>query len=87
MKWRKMQYALAAYGTVALKRFEDEVPMFCGDVLQHFLFEARKALSLINDRELEELMVFPAEEVEKEKALKRRLEDLDGGLKILEELF
>lgn len=82
-----MQNALDAYGKVALKRFIDVVPMTCGDVLLDFPDKFNACLLLVSDNELEKLISLPPDVVTKRVNLKRKLDDLNEGLKVFNELF
>jgi hypothetical protein len=82
-----MQHALDAYGKVSLKRFIDVVPMTCGDVLLDFPDKFNARLLLVSDKELDKLISLLHDVITKRVNLKRKLDDLNEGLKVFNELF
>lgn len=81
-----MEDALRAYGKVAFKRFIDGVPMICGDAMLQLPQKARLGLSSISDVELERVLSLSSSVLERRKSLELMVQELDKGLKILDDL-
>jgi hypothetical protein len=77
---------LDAYGKVALKRFIDEVPMICGSVLHAYPGHMEESLFDVTADELKKLVSDSREFKSNCTNLKRKFDDLQEGLKILEDL-
>eukprot|EP00980_Cylindrotheca_fusiformis_P004784 scaffold1027_cov108-Cylindrotheca_fusiformis.AAC.3 len=88
----EIQHALSEYGKIALKRFIDNIPMICIEILQEFPKRINAALSNISDEEIDRLLVPPPD-----KTLLLRLvlffveEDVDAlrrrGAKLVPSIF
>ena len=76
----EMQHALDSYGKVALKRFIDNVPMICIEIMQNFADRMNGMLSEITDEEIERLMVAPPILIDTKNNLKRKGDTLDKGI-------
>jgi hypothetical protein len=83
---KDMQHALDAYGKVALKRFIDVVPMTCSEVLHNFPTKFSSSLLPISDQELNRLISIPQDAMTQRKNLKIKLDELNQGLQVFEEL-
>ncbi|KAL7538564.1 LOW QUALITY PROTEIN: hypothetical protein ACHAXR_008639 [Thalassiosira sp. AJA248-18] len=83
----EMQNALNSYGKVALKRFIDNVPMICVEIMQKFADKMNDILSKTTDEEIERFVVAPPNTVDKINKLKRKGDTLDKGIAALSELF
>jgi interferon-induced GTP-binding protein Mx1 len=83
----EMQNALDSYGKVALKRFIDNVPMLCIEIMQHFADEMNDVLSEISDDEINEMVKAPPGIVQKRDKLKRKAEVLKKGIEALGDLY
>jgi len=83
----EMQNALNGYGKVALKRFIDNVPMMCIEIMQKFADKMNDVLSETTDEEIERLVQAPSSIVSKRKTLKRKAETLEKGMAAVRELF
>jgi len=81
-----MEHALDAYGKVSLKRFIDVVPMICSDAMLGFPSKMNKVL-FVADSDLEKLVCGSRDDVEKRERLKRKIADLDEGLKMFDDLL
>jgi len=81
----EMEDALKAYGKVAFKRFIDGVPMICGDTMLSFPEKIRVSLAKVSDEDLEKVLSLSPSDLERRKALKRKLDDLEQGLAILDD--
>eukprot|EP00977_Amphora_coffeiformis_P003507 scaffold657_cov214-Amphora_coffeaeformis.AAC.1 len=83
----QMEDALRAYGKVAYKRFIDGIPMICGDAMLSIPEKIRHSLSTrVSDDELEKVLSLSPRVVAERNALKLKVEELENGLKILDEL-
>eukprot|EP00804_Cyclotella_cryptica_P029618 CCRYP_019043-RA/>CCRYP_019043-RA protein AED:0.03 eAED:-0.02 QI:0/0/0/1/1/1/3/0/737 len=82
-----MQNALNSYGKVALKRFIDNVPMYCIEIMQKFADKMNDILSDISDEEIDRIVSAPLGIVEKRNALKRKSDVLQKGILALRELY
>jgi hypothetical protein len=81
-----MEHVLDAYGKVALKRFIDEVPMICGSVLHRYPDHMEESLFNVTADDLRKLVSDSREFKSNFTNVKRKVDDLQEGLKILEEL-
>jgi hypothetical protein len=80
-----MEHVLDAYGKVALKRSIDEVPMICGKVLHSYSGHMEESLDVTGD-DLRKLLSDSRAFQSNLNNVKRKVGDLQEGLKILEEL-
>ena len=83
----EMQNALNSYGKVALKRFIDNVPMICVEIMQNFADELNDALSEITDEEINRIVVAPSGVIQKRDKLKRKCDVLEKGILALVDLY
>ena len=83
----EMQNALNSYGKVALKRFIDNVPMLCIEIMQKFADEMNNVLSELTDEELNRIVVAPSGVVDRRNKLKRKSDALEQGIIALSELY
>jgi len=83
----EMEDALQAYGKVAYKRFVDGIPMICGDAMLSCPETIRLSLAKVSDEDLEKVLSLSSSDLERREALKRKLNDLEQGLSILDDLF
>ena len=83
----EMQTALNGYGKVALKRFIDNVPMMCIEIMKSFADRMNDVLSEVNDEEIERLLVAPSNIATKRNQLKRKADTLEKGIVALRDLF
>jgi hypothetical protein len=83
----EMQNALNSYGKVALKRFIDDVPMHCIEIMRDFADEMNDVLSEISDDEINEIVKAPPGIVQKRDKLKRKAEVLNKGILALDNLY
>ena len=83
----EMQNALNSYGKVALKRFIDNVPMLCIEIMQSFADKMNDVLSEVTDEEIDRIVSAPSGVVEQRNKLKRKIDVLEKGLFALRELY
>ena len=83
----EMMHALSSYGKVALKRFIDNVPMMCIEIMQKFADEMNGVLSETADEEIDRVVVAPQNVVAKRNELKRKADTLEKGIVALRKLF
>ena len=83
----EMQNALNGYGKVALKRFIDNVPMMCIEIMQEFANQMNSALSDTDEEEIKRLVVAPNNTVAEMSRLKRKADILSKGIDTIRELF
>jgi hypothetical protein len=83
----EMQNALNSYGKVALKRFIDNVPMLCIEIMQEFADEMNDALAELSDEEINRIVVAPCGVIQKRDKLKRKADVLEKGILALGELY
>jgi len=84
----EMLHILDGYGKVAVKRFIDTVPMLCADGLIHGLDDKlNEVLSVISDTDIENILTVPKDEHVKRDNLKRKIETLEEGIRVFDELF
>ena len=82
-----MQYALDAYGKVALKRFIDCVPMKCWGMFRGFPSKAETLFTEFGDEDLRRHLVARSDVRRKIDALEVESRELKAGLEILESLY
>ena len=83
----EMQNALNSYGKVALKRFIDNVPMLCIEIMQNFADKMNDILSEVADEEIERIVVAPSNIATERNQLKRKADTLEKGIVALRDLF
>ena len=83
----EMQYALSGYGKVAFKRFIDNVPMMCIEIMQKFPERMNNILSKTTDEEIERIVVNPPNVISRRNTLKRKVDTLEKGIVALRDLF
>jgi len=83
----EMQNALNSYGKVALKRFIDNVPMMCIEIMQNFADKMNDVLSEVADEEIERIVVAPSNIATERNKLKRKADTLEKGIVALRDLF
>ena len=83
----EMQYALSGYGKVAFKRFIDNVPMMCIEIMQKFPDRMNDILSKTTDDEIDRIVVNPPNVISKRNTLKRKVDTMEKGIVALRELF
>ena len=84
----EMLHILDGYGKVAVKRFSDTVPMLCANGLIDGLDDkVNHVLSMASDKDIEKLLTVPNDEHIKRNNLKRKIETLEDGIQVFDELF
>jgi hypothetical protein len=83
----EMQHALNGYGKVAFKRFIDNVPMMCIEIMQKFPTRMNDVLSKTTDDEIDRIVVNPPDVVSVREMLRRKCDTLEKGIIALRELF
>jgi hypothetical protein len=83
----EMQHALNGYGKVAFKRFIDNVPMMCIEIMQKFPVRMNDVLSKTTDDEIDRIVVDPPNIVSERNMLKIKCDTLEKGIVALHELF
>lgn len=83
----EMQNALNSYGKVALKRFIDNVPMLCIEIMQNFADKMNDVLSEVVDEDIERIVVAPSNIATERNQLKRKADTLERGIVALRDLF
>jgi hypothetical protein len=83
----EMQHALSGYGKVAFKRFIDNVPMMCIEIMQKFPDRMNDILSKTTDDEIDRIVVNPLNVISTRNTLKRKVDTLEKGIVALRELF
>jgi len=83
----EMQHALSGYGKVAFKRFIDNVPMMCIEIMQKFPDRMHDILSKTTDDEIDRIVVNPPNVISTRNTLKRKVDTLEKGIVALRELF
>ena len=83
----EMQNALNSYGKVALKRFIDNVPMLCIEIMQKFADEMNNVLSELTDEELNRIVIAPSGVIDRRNKLKRKSDALEQGILALCDLY
>ena len=83
----EMEHALNSYGKVALKRFVDNVPMICVEIMQRFSDKMNGALSEITDEEIERVVAAPPDKILCMNKLKREVDTLNKGIATIRGLF
>jgi len=83
----EMQHALSGYGKVAFKRFIDNVPMMCIEIMQKFPDRMNDILSKTTDDEIDRIVVNPPNVISTRNTLKRKVDTLEKGIVALRELF
>jgi hypothetical protein len=83
----EMQYALSGYGKVAFKRFIDNVPMMCIEIMQKFPDRMNDILSKTTDDEIDRIVVNPPNVISTRNTLRRKVDTLEKGIVALRELF
>ena len=83
----EMQHYLNGYGKVALKRFIDNVPMICIEIMQKFPERMNNILSKTTDEEIERIVVNPPNVISRRNTLKRKVDTLEKGIVALRDLF
>jgi len=76
----EMQNALDSYGKVAFKRFVDNVPMICVQIMQRFPKMISDILSDLTDSDIDQLVVAPPGAITNMNALKKEVETLEKGI-------
>ncbi|KAL7552275.1 hypothetical protein ACHAWF_015507 [Thalassiosira exigua] len=79
----EMMHAIDGYGKVALKRFIDDVPMICIEIMQMFADKLDEILSKTTDDELEHIIKASFNTVAKLNQLKQKAERLGKGIDAL----
>lgn len=83
----EIQHALNEYGKIALKRFIDNIPMICVEIMQEFPKRINQALSYVTDDEIDRLLVPPPDKVRAIKEYARKIETLDQGILAMTSLY
>lgn len=76
----EMSHALNAYGKVALKRFIDNIPMICAEIMQKFANRFSDDLTKASDEDIDVLVSAPQSISSKKKLLRSKIDDLDAGI-------
>ena len=83
-----IMYLLDGYGKLAAKRFIDSIPMICADGLLHGLeAKLKNSLASVSDKDIDQFMSIPDEEIVRRHRLEKKLEILETGILVVEELF
>lgn len=83
----EMQTVLNSYGKVALKRFIDNVPMICIEIMQKFADKMNDVLSRVTDNEIDRIVSVPRGIIETREVLKVKADKLEKGILALREVY
>ena len=75
-------------GTIAVKRFADEVPMTCASLLLHSLADQLNvALTKVNDATIHRLLSVPEEELALRTRLAKKIQELETVIQAFDDEF